>query len=85
MSVERGMKHEIESFLRPLIGKPMWGSARAADMEMLAFSSPKRMRVPIETTSPLAQRVRATMAAAGRERTRRMRQSIGSATRAVGH
>jgi hypothetical protein len=32
----------------------------------------------------LAQRVRATMAA-GRERTRRVTQNIGSVTRAVGH
>jgi hypothetical protein len=33
----------------------------------------------------LAQRVRARMGAAGRERTRRATQNIGSATRAVGH
>jgi hypothetical protein len=33
----------------------------------------------------LAQRVRATMGAAGRGRTRRAAQTIGSATRAVGH
>ena len=33
----------------------------------------------------LAQRVRTTMAAGGRDRTRRGRQTIGSSTRAVAH
>ncbi len=37
--LEPNMKHEIEAALQVLLGQPMWGSARAADMEMFAFGS----------------------------------------------
>jgi hypothetical protein len=45
---------------------------------------PAYARAYRDYVTSLAQRARATMAA-GRERSRRTRQSIGSATRAVGH
>jgi hypothetical protein len=33
------MRDEIEAALSPLVSKPLWGRARAADMEMFAFGN----------------------------------------------
>ena len=39
------MQQEIERALRPLLSQPLWGRARAADMEMFSFGDPVQATV----------------------------------------